>query len=199
MLKKYCRAWQATDDALRMRIVCWIPKATNTHTHTVCNTYCFCTATMVARRRLNVMLYLHCLYCIGGGLDSSVGIATRYGPDGPGIVFRWGGEIFRTRPDRPWGLPSLLYGGYRVFRGGKATGAWCWPPTPIFSAVILNRVELLPLHAQRALVACKGGTFSSTVWELDTRSAFHRLHEKGTVFVCMYILMTLSVTCLYSV
>ena len=24
------------------------------------------------------------------------------------------GEIFRTRPDRPWGLPSLLYNGYRV-------------------------------------------------------------------------------------
>ena len=25
-----------------------------------------------------------------------------------------GGEIFRTRPDRPWGPPSLLYSGYRV-------------------------------------------------------------------------------------
>ena len=41
-----------------------------------------------------------------------------------------GGEIFRTRPDRPWGLPSFLYNGYRVFPGGKAAGAWCWPPTP---------------------------------------------------------------------
>jgi len=30
-----------------------------------------------------------------------------------------GGEIFRTRPDRPWGPPSLLYNGYRVFPGGK--------------------------------------------------------------------------------
>ena len=30
-----------------------------------------------------------------------------------------GGEIFRTYPDRPWGLPSLLYNGYRVFPGGK--------------------------------------------------------------------------------
>jgi len=35
-----------------------------------------------------------------------------------------GGEIFRTRPDRPWGPPSLLYNGYRVFSGGKAAGAW---------------------------------------------------------------------------
>ena len=35
-----------------------------------------------------------------------------------------GGEIFGTRPDRPWGLPSLLYNGYRVIPGGKAAGAW---------------------------------------------------------------------------
>jgi hypothetical protein len=30
-----------------------------------------------------------------------------------------GGEIFRTRPGRPWGPPSLLYNGYRVFPGGS--------------------------------------------------------------------------------
>jgi hypothetical protein len=42
----------------------------------------------------------------------------RYGLDGPGIESRWG-EIFRTRPDRPWGPPSLLYNGYRVFPGVK--------------------------------------------------------------------------------
>ena len=30
-----------------------------------------------------------------------------------------GDEIFRTCPDRPWGPPSLLYNGYRVFPGGK--------------------------------------------------------------------------------
>jgi hypothetical protein len=26
---------------------------------------------------------------------------------------------FSARPDRPWGSPSLLYNGYRVFPGGK--------------------------------------------------------------------------------
>jgi hypothetical protein len=36
-----------------------------------------------------------------------------------------GGEIFRTRPDRSWGPPSLLYDGYRVFTRGKAAGVWC--------------------------------------------------------------------------
>ena len=43
------------------------------------------------------------------------------------------GEILRTCPDRPWGPPSLLYNGYRVFPGGKER-----PP----SAVGHERVEL---------------------------------------------------------
>jgi hypothetical protein len=63
------------------------------------------------------------------GLDSSVGTETGYGMDGPGIESRWT-EIFRTRPERLWGPPSLLYNGYRVFLWGKAAGAWCWPPNP---------------------------------------------------------------------
>jgi hypothetical protein len=37
----------------RMRIACWIAKAT--HTFAVCKTYCFSTAPLVARTRLNVM------------------------------------------------------------------------------------------------------------------------------------------------
>ena len=57
--------------------------------------------------------------------DSSVGIATGYGLDGPGIESRWGDEIFRTRPDQPWGPPNLLYSGYRAFPGSKAAGSWC--------------------------------------------------------------------------
>jgi hypothetical protein len=53
-----------------------------------------------------------------GNRDSSVGIATRYGLEGPGIESRWA-EIFRTYPDRLRGPPSLLYNEYRVFPGGK--------------------------------------------------------------------------------
>ena len=52
-------------------------------------------------------------------MGSPVGIATGNGLDGPGESNPGGGETFRTCPDRPWGPPSLLYSGYRVFPGGK--------------------------------------------------------------------------------
>jgi hypothetical protein len=47
------------------------------------------------------------------GRDSSVGIATCYGPDCPGSNPERG-EIFCIRADRPWGPPSLLYNAYMV-------------------------------------------------------------------------------------
>jgi hypothetical protein len=51
------------------------------------------------------------------GRDSTVGVALAMGwtvqESNPG-----GGEIFWTRPDRPGGLPSLLYNGYRVSFSG---------------------------------------------------------------------------------
>jgi len=34
------------------------------------------------------------------------------------------GHIFPNLPDRSWGPPSILYNGYRVILGGKATGAF---------------------------------------------------------------------------
>jgi len=49
--------------------------------------------------------------------DSSDGIKTRYGMDGPGIEFRWGRNFLH--PSR-----LALYNRYCVFLGGKAAGAW---------------------------------------------------------------------------
>ena len=41
------------------------------------------------------------------------------------------GEIFCTRPDRPWGPPSLLCDGYRIsFPGVKRPGCFVEPPPP---------------------------------------------------------------------
>ena len=72
----------------------------------------------------------------GCGPGSSVVIATGYGLDDRGDRIPVGCEIFRTCPDLPWGPPSLLYNGYRVFPGGKE-----WPgreadPSPPSSAVV---------------------------------------------------------------
>jgi len=41
----------------RMRVACWITKATDTLSENAI--YCFYNVTMAARTRLNVMLYVH--------------------------------------------------------------------------------------------------------------------------------------------
>jgi hypothetical protein len=74
--------------------------------------------------RPNIQNFVVVVVAVVMGRNCSVGKATRYGLDGPGIESWWEGEIFRTRPDRAWGPPSLLYKGYRVSPGGKAAGAW---------------------------------------------------------------------------
>jgi hypothetical protein len=50
--------------------------------------------------------------------NSAVGIATRYGLEGPGIESRWG-EYFRAYPDRLRDPLNLLYNGYRLFPEAK--------------------------------------------------------------------------------
>jgi len=57
------------------------------------------------------------------GRDNSVGIASRYGLDGPGIESGLG-EIFRTHADLTWGPPNHIYNGYQIFPRGKAAAAW---------------------------------------------------------------------------
>jgi hypothetical protein len=62
--------------------------------------------------------------------DSAIGIATPYWLDGPEIESRRG-EIFRTRPDQPWGPPSLLYNEYRLsFLGVNWPGCDVKHPLP---------------------------------------------------------------------
>jgi len=72
----------------------------------------------------------HSIYVYICGPGSSVGIATGYGLDGPGLN-PGGGEIFRTCPDRPWSPPGLLYNGYRVFPGGKERPGRDADPSPL--------------------------------------------------------------------
>ena len=74
------------------------------------------------------------------------------------------GDIFRTCPDRPWGPPSLLYNGYRVFPGSKERPGRDADPSPPSSAVGHERVELYlyspygPYGLYRASVPVQGRT-----------------------------------------
>jgi len=58
-------------------------------------------------RRAKNFWHISVSIATNGGPGSSVGIATDYGLEGPGSN-PGGDEIFRTRPDGPWGPPSLL-------------------------------------------------------------------------------------------
>ena len=70
-------------------------------------------------------------------MGSSVGIATDYGVDGPGIE-SWCGEIFCICPDWHCGPPSLLYSGYRDFPGGKVWPGRAADHSPPSSAVVME-------------------------------------------------------------
>jgi hypothetical protein len=71
-----------------------------------------CTQTWQIPCYFIVVIHCHC------SRDSSVGIATRYGLEGPGIESRWV-EVFHAYPDRLRGPSNLLHNGYRVFPGSK--------------------------------------------------------------------------------
>ena len=62
--------------------------------------------------------------CYVVGRDSSVGIGTRYGLDGPGIESRWG-PVF-PHPSRPALGPTKppIQWVPGFFPGGKAAGLW---------------------------------------------------------------------------
>ena len=65
-VEKYNTAGQTTDDniigLLRMRLACWITKATDTHTeHAIL--IAFPTAKMVSEKHLSITLCVHCLFC----------------------------------------------------------------------------------------------------------------------------------------
>jgi hypothetical protein len=89
------------------------------------------------------------------GPDSSVGIATGYGLEGPGSN-PGGDEIFRTCPCRPWGPHSLLYNGYRAFPGVECGRGVTLTPHPLLMPRSKNSRDI-PLLSVRAFVAYKKG------------------------------------------
>ena len=83
----------------------------------------------------DVTLNSVCSY-VGGGLGSSVGIATGYVAGWFGERTPVVGEIFRICPHRSWGLPSLLYKAYRLFLGDKERPGRDPDPSPPSSVVV---------------------------------------------------------------
>ena len=74
------------------------------------------------------------------GRNSSVGVATRYAMDGPGIKSRWGRDF--PHPYRPALAPTQPHVQWVPgFPGGKAAGA-CLDHPPPYSAEVKERVEL---------------------------------------------------------
>jgi hypothetical protein len=84
--------------------------------------------TLIKRQKRNTVRKYFSIFCLMSVLSSQYEDSF-YRLNGTDIESPKG-EICRTRPDGSWGPPSLLYNGYRVFPGGKAAGAWYWPPIP---------------------------------------------------------------------
>ena len=90
---------------------------------------------------LYLSLFSQCSCSCSGGWDSSVGIATRYGVDGPGIESRWGRDfphpsrpaLGPTQPSAQW-VPGLSPGVKRPGRGAD--------PPPPSGTEVEGRVEL---------------------------------------------------------
>jgi hypothetical protein len=64
---------------------------------------------------------MHMIYV---GRDSIVGIASCYGPDGPGIESRWGVKFSAPLLTSPGDHPGSFIMGTRSFPKGKVAGAW---------------------------------------------------------------------------
>ena len=74
-------------------------------------------------------------------LDSVVGIATRYGLDGPGIESRWGARFSTPVQTGPGAQPTSYTMGTGSFLGVKRSGRGVDHPPPS-SSEVKERVEL---------------------------------------------------------
>ena len=93
---------------------------------------------------------------VGRGQGSSVGIATGYGLDGPGIRSWWGSRFSALVQTGPGAHPASCTMGTGSFPGLEAVGAWGWPPPPS-SAEVLEKSTAIPLLSLRAVVVYKKG------------------------------------------
>jgi hypothetical protein len=72
-----------------------------------------------------VCIYIYIYIYLFMDRESSVGIATGYGLDGPGIESRWGRDFPNTSKQALGPTQSPIQWESGLFPGGKAAGAWC--------------------------------------------------------------------------
>ena len=93
------------------------------------------------------------------GIAQSVGIATRYGMDSPGIESRWGARFSAPVQTGPGAHPASCTTDTGSFLGVKRPGSGVDHPAPS-SAEVEGRVELYLYSHPRAFVACYRVTFT---------------------------------------
>ena len=100
-----------------------------------------------------------------------------------------GGNIFRIRPDRPWGVHSLLYNGYRgfSFAGGKRPGHGV-NQSLAPSAKIKNE----DIYSINLLLTYCGITFTFICWGEERKFGAHcrqkLFKSSGSYSVCELII-----------
>jgi hypothetical protein len=100
-----------------------------------------------------------------------------FGLDSPEIEYAGGGEIFRTRPDRHWGPPSVLYFGSWSFRGLKRSGRGVDHPPHLAPRLKKENRAIRPLLLW-AFMAGYRLTFTFTT--LAMRHIRHKHHHQRT-------------------
>ena len=150
-MEKYCRAGQATDDSMA-HAYGMLDTEGYRHTLTICNSYCFSTATMVARTHLNVTSYVHYLSCQCTVLVHSVNV-----------------YVIRVQASQPGRLHSdrvVIFGGWRNFSKTAYTDQTC-----------INRNRRLKetvkycFHTMKRNMCFHKSTAISRVWFFKRRSA----------------------------
>ena len=84
----------------------------------------------------NIKNYLNCVYTVGRVVQSGWTVRDRIPV----------GTRFFARPDRPWGPPSLVYNGYRVFPGGKVRPGRTADHSPPSSAAVMEEQSYTSTH-----------------------------------------------------
>ena len=131
------------------------------------------------------------------GRDNTVGIATRYGLDGPGIESRWGRDF--PHPSRPASVGCVPV----IIPGGKAAGGWRWPPTPS-SAEVKERVELYLYSPSVPSWSVPGWTLPLQLncsWYGNRRivgtfvTLWHSLVPEGRLLILVLLTLSVAVKC----